>query len=600
MMPTGNGLKAVGSPPDKTRTPRRMAMDKKAVADLLEEIGVLLEMKGESVFKTLAYTKAARALLAQPGELDDIIRETDLKGIKGIGDKTREKILELHETGRLQYYEDLKKSIPAGIVEMLRIPGFGPKKAKAVYDQLGVASIGELEYACNENRLIGLPGFGEKTQAKLLESIAFLKKHHDQYLYSFASDEAERLVGPLAKSKKIKRVSVAGSIRRRKEVVKDIDIVASTDDPEAVMELFTKLPQVEMITGKGDTKSSVMLASGIAADLRAVTDAEYPYALHYFTGSQLHNIKLRSRAKKMGLRMNEYGLFRVKDESLLPCKDEAEIFKALGLAFIPPELREDMGEVEAAEEGKLPKLIKESDLVGTFHVHTRYSDGKDEVAEIAEAAVKRGYTYIGITDHSQTAAYAGGLRPVDLIRQQKDIDAANKRFKGFRIFKGAEVDILPDGTLDYPDEVLKSFDFTVCSIHSKFRMSEDEATKRIIKAMENPYLTILGHPTGRLLLARDGYPVNMKKIIEAAAKHNIAIALNSHPQRLDIDWREIKYAKEKGVKIAINPDAHNLAGLDDLSYGVGIARKGWLEKQDVLNCMGMEEVEKFFKRRKRV
>lgn len=574
-------------------------MDKKAVADLLEEIGVLLEMKGESVFKTLAYTKAARALLAQPGELDYIIRETDLKGIKGIGEHIREKILELNEAGRLKYYEDLKKSIPIGIIDMMRIPGFGPKKAKAVFDQLGVASIGELEYACHENRLIGLPGFGEKTQAKLLESIAFLKKHHDLYLYSFASAEADKLAEHLSKSQKVKLISVAGSIRRRKEVVKDIDLVAATDDPAAVMELFTTSPEVEIVTGKGDTKSSVMLRSGIAADLRAVTGVEYPYALHHFTGSQLHNVKLRGRAKKMGLRMNEYGLFRVKDEGLVPCKDEAEIFKALGLSFIPPELREDMGEVEAAEEGKLPRLIEEGDLLGTLHVHTRYSDGKDEVAEMAEAAVKRGYKYIGITDHSQTAAYAGGLRPDDLKQQQEDIDAAGKRFKGFRIFKGAEVDILPDGTLDYPDEILDGLDFTVCSVHSKFKMTEDEATSRIIRAMENPHFTILGHPTGRLLLAREGYPLNMKKVIEAAAKFNVAIELNSHPQRLDMDWRELKNAKDKGVKIAINPDAHNLDGLDDLRYGIGIARKGWLEKTDVLNCMDAKEVEKFFKRRKK-
>ncbi|HLB25295.1 MAG TPA: DNA polymerase/3'-5' exonuclease PolX [Nitrospirota bacterium] len=573
-------------------------MDKKAVAALLEEIAALLEMKGENVFKTLAYAKAARALLAQPGELDDIVRETALKGIKGIGEGIRERIIELHETGRLAYYDELRASIPPGIMDMLRIPGLGPKKAKAIFDALGVASVGELEYACHENRLVGLPGFGEKTQQKILENIAFLKKHAEQYLYPFALAEAERLVEPLRKSKKVVRVSVAGSLRRRKEVVKDIDIVASTEDPAAVAELFTTLPGVEMVTGKGGTKASVTLSCGIASDLRIVTDAEFPYALHHFTGSKLHNTSMRGRAKKMDLKMNEYGLFRGKAESLVPCKDEEAIFKALGLAYIPPELREDMGEIDAAGKGELPELIEEPEIRGTFHVHSRYSDGRDEVAEIAEAARKLGWQYVGLTDHSQTAAYAGGLRPDDLKRQQADIDAVNAKYKDFRIFKGAEVDILPDGTLDYPEKVLSTFDFTVCSIHSKFNMTEAEATKRIIRAMEDPHFTILGHPTGRLLLSREGYPVDMKKVIEAAAERGVVIELNSHPQRLDIDWREIKYAKDLGVKIAINPDAHNLEGLKDVRYGVGIARKGWLEKGDVLNTMTAGEVEKFLRKKR--
>jgi DNA polymerase (family 10) len=573
-------------------------MDKKAVAALLEELGVLLEIKGESPFKTLAYIKAARALLAQTGELDEIVSETGLKGIKGIGEGIRERILELHKTGKLAYYEEVKASIPPGLIQMMTIPGLGPHKAKAVYDALGIASIGELAYACNENRLVDLPGFGEKTQKNILAGIKQLERHSGRFLYPFALAEAEALVAKLEKSGKVIRLSIGGSIRRRKETVKDIDILASTNDPEAVMELFCKLSEVEQVVGSGGTKSSVILKSGIAADLRAVTDRQYPYALHHFTGSAEHNVQMRGLAKKLGLKMNEYGLFKGESEELVDCKDEVEIFKALGLSYIPPEMREDMGEVAAAGKGKIPKLVEESDIKGVLHVHSRYSDGKDEIAELAEALEKKGWQYLGLTDHSKTAAYAGGLKAEDLKRQQAEVDELNKKFKGFRIFKGAEVDILPDGTLDYPDDILAGLDFTVCSIHSKFKMTEEEAMTRILKAMESPYFTILGHPTGRLLLGRDGYPLNMKKIIEAAAKRNIAIELNAHPQRLDIDWREIKYAKEKGVKIAINPDAHSLDGLEVMQYGVGIARKGWLEKGDVLNTMSLKEIEAYFKSRK--
>jgi len=568
-------------------------MDKKEVAAVLEEIAVLLEIKGENPFKTRAYSGAARALIALPGDLSEIIDSTGLKGIKGIGEGLRERIIELHQTGGLKYYDELKASIPAGLMDMLRIPGLGPKKAKAIHDSLGVDGIGELEYACHENRLLDLPGFGLKTQEKLLQGIAFLKKHADHHLYPFAFDESMKLLTPLQASGKVIRSTVAGSIRRRKEVVKDIDILVSTDDPRAVMELFTTLPGVEAVTGKGDTKSSVILSSGIAADLRAVTDTEYPYAMHHFTGSKLHNTSMRGRAKKMGLKMNEYGLYREPGDIMVACKDEEAIFRALGLAYIPPELREDMGEIEAAEKGVLPKLVESTDIAGVLHVHSRHSDGQDEIAEIAEAAMKLGYKYVGLTDHSPTAAYAGGLKADRLLLQQKEIDAVNKTHKAFRIFKGAEVDILPDGTLDYSEEVLATLDFTVCSIHSKFGMTEDEATRRTVKAIENPHCTILGHPTGRLLLARDGYPLNMKKVVEAAASNGVAIELNAHPIRLDIDWREIKYAKQLGVKIAINPDAHNLGGLADVQYGVGIARKGWLEKGDVLNTMTVEELEMY-------
>lgn len=584
--------------PCRSRLTQVPHMDKKEAAAVLEEVGTLLEIKGENPFKSRAYSNAARTLLSLPGELDEIIRDTGLKGVKGIGEGIRERILELHQTGRSAYFEELKASVPAGLMEMLRVPGMGPKKARAVFDALGVSSIGELEYACHENRLVELPGFGLKTQEKLLDGIAFIKKHSGQSLYSTAYAEAERLIGPLRESGRVVRASIAGSLRRRKETVKDIDILASSGQPGDVMDLFTALPEVETVTSRGETKSSVILKSGIAADLRVVTDAQYPYALHHFTGSKLHNTAMRGRAKDMGLKMNEYGLFRVKDDTPVACADEGQIFHALGLSYIPPELREDMGEIEAAEKGELPALVEESDIRGVFHVHSRYSDGVDEVAGLADAARKMGFQYLGLTDHSPSAAYAGGLKPEDLLRQQADVDEVNAKYTDFRIFKGAEVDILADGTLDYPEDVLAGLDFTICSIHSKFNMTEDEATARLVKAVENPRCTMLGHPTGRLLLSREGYPVNMKKVAEAAAANGVAVELNAHPLRLDIDWRDILYARKLGVKIAINPDAHNIEGLKVMGYGVGIARKGWLSKADVLNAMTANEVGRYLSKRK--
>ncbi len=565
---------------------------------MLEEIGTLLEMKDESAFRSLAYARAAKALLAVPGEMDEIIKSTDLKGIRGIGESIRQKIMEIYETGRCAYCEEIRKSLPPGIIQMLRVPGLGPKKARILYERLGISSINELQYACNENRLVGLPGMGARTQEKILENIAFFQKHADMHLYSFALSEAQSVFAPLKKSNKTIRIAIGGSIRRKKEVIRDIDIVASSGKPAEVMELFTKLPAVETVVVSGETKTSVTLASGIAVDLRVVADEQFPYALQYFTGGQEHNVRLRGIARKKGLKLNEYGLFRVEDNSFVKCLEEAGIYRELGLEYVPPELREDMGEVEAALAGKLPDLLEERDIVGLFHVHSRYSDGRDEISEIAQAAKGHGYKYVGLTDHSQVAAYAGGMKVSDLFAQSEEIDRVNAQVPGVHVFKGAEVDILPDGTLDYPDEILKNLDFTICSIHSKFNMTEEEATNRIIRAMENPHFTILGHPTGRLLLGRDGYPIDMKRIIDAAASLGAAIELNAHPQRLDIDWREMKYAKNRGVKIAIGPDAHNLGGFEDMAYGIGIARKGWLEKADVLNAMTLDEISEFFKSRK--
>lgn len=572
-------------------------MDKVEVARILEEIGVLLELKGENPFKVRAYENAARAVEALEGDLDSAIQTGTLLEQKGIGKAIFDKIVELHDTGHLKYHEQLKQEVPPGLFEMIKIPGVGPKKAKALYDLLGITTVGELEYACLENRLVEIHGFGKATQEKILKGIEYYKKGMGLHLLSGALAEAEKLLSKLKGNKDIIRADIAGSIRRRKEAIKDIDLVASAKpmNEKKVMDFFTGLPEVQSVTVKGDTKSSVLLRSGIPADLRIVSDSEFPFALHHSTGSMEHNTAIRGRAKKMGIKMNEYGLF--KGESLIPCKDEVEIFKSLGLSYIAPELRENTGEIEAAERSDLPELLELRDIKGVFHVHTTFSDASMTLRETVRVAKELGYQYIGISDHSKSAYYAGGLTEERIKEQHEEIDRLNEELKGFHIFKGVECDILSDGSLDYDDKVLSTFDFVITSVHSRFNMSEAEMTKRIIKAISNPYTTILGHPTGRLLLSRDGYPVDLKKVIDAAAKHRVVVELNSHPYRLDLDWRFCRYAKEQGVKVSINPDAHHVEDLSNIHYGVSIARKGWLTAGDVINTLALEDIAAFLRKR---
>lgn len=571
-------------------------MDKKQVAAILEEIAVLLEIKGENPFKSRAYENAARTILSQSGEIKDLVESGGIRNIKGIGDALAEKITELVTTGRLPYYDNLKESIPPGLIEMTAIPGFGPKKIKKVNDELGIKTIAELEAAARENRLAQLNGFGAKTEEKILQGIEFLRKHKDRHLFHVVEAAAQPIFEAVKNHRKVIRAELAGSLRRKKETVKDIDIVASAKDKDvkAIMDFFTSRPEVEVVTGKGPTKSSVVLRQGINADLRILPDSKFPYILHHFTGSAEHNIAMRGRAIKMGMKVSEHGLFKNEAE-LIPCKNETDIFAALGLKYIPPELREDNGEIEVAAENKIPKLVEESDLKGILHCHSTFSDGRDSIEAMAIATRDMGYQYFGLCDHSQIVVYAHGLEPHRVKEQHAEIDKLNKKLAPFRIFKGTEVDILHDGSLDYPDEVLASFDFVVASIHSVLNMTKEEATKRMLKAIENPYVTIIGHPTGRLLLGRDGYPLDMEKIIDAAAEHKVAIEINANPHRLDLDWRYCKYAKEKGVLISINPDAHSVDGLNDMHYGVGIARKGWLEKENILNAMSLQEIEHHFK-----
>lgn len=569
----------------------------KDISRILEEIAMLLEIKGENPFKSRAYYNAAKAISGIE-DLDRVIKEKRLKEIKGIGDAISKKIEEYYQTGKMDYYEELKRDVPISLLELMEIPNLGPKKIKVLYDELGIKNAGELEYACRENRLVNLPGFGKKTQEKVLKGIEFIKRHKGEFLYADVYQEAEGIKERLEKVVPAGSCMICGSIRRRKEIVRDIDILVSSNDPNGangITEYFLSLPWVAEVLVRGETKTSVRLSSGIEADLRVVKGNEFAPALMYFTGSKEHNVRLRAIAKKKGWKLNEYGLF--EGENPMPLDTEEKIYNALGLSYIPPELREDMGEVEAAEKGELPQLVEISDIKGIFHIHTVFSDGSETIEKMAEAAYGMGIEYIGIADHSKSAYYAGGLKEEAIFRQWEEIDRLNRASKGIYIFKGIESDILPDGSLDYPDEVLKGFDFVIASIHSHFNLRREEQLKRVIRAMENPYTTMLGHPTGRLLLSREGYDIDMREVIDAAKIYDVVIELNASPYRLDIDWRHLKYAKEKGVLISINPDAHSAAGLKEIWFGVGVARKGWQEKKDILNTMGVNDIKDMFKRR---
>jgi len=571
-------------------------MSAKSIVSILDEIGTLLEIKGENPFKSRAYYNAARALSGLE-ELDRVVAEGRLREIRGIGEAIAAKITEYLTTGKMEYYEELKRQVPPSLLELTSVPNLGPKKIKALYEQLQITNVGELEYACRENRLVNLAGFGDRTQEKILKGIEFIKRHKGEHLFGDVYPDAVAIRSRLRELVPGGLVEICGSIRRRKELVKDMDILAAGEDAEAISLAFTTLPGIEEIYLTGGTKTSCRLISGVDADLRVVSVAEYPCALLYFTGSKEHNVRLRGIAKKDGLKLNEYGLF--DGDRPTAVASEEDVYRALGLVYIPPELREDMGEIEAARSGTLPDLVDEPDIKGVFHIHTDFSDGSDPVEKVVDAARRLGFGYIGISDHSKSAYYAGGLKKDDLLRQWELIDGLNEKRKDIHIFKGIESDILPDGSLDYDEDILRQFDFVIGSIHSNFNLKGDEQMARVIRAMDNPFLTMLGHPTGRLLLSREGYGIDMKAVIDEAAKRNVIIELNASPFRFDIDWRQLPYAKGRGVMISINPDAHNSTGLSEVFYGVGIARKGWQEKKDILNTRTTEQIKEVFQRRRR-
>ncbi|MEI6085697.1 MAG: DNA polymerase/3'-5' exonuclease PolX [Verrucomicrobiota bacterium] len=582
-------------------------MTKQEIAGIFEEIGTLLDLTGANPFRVRAYANAARTIETLQADLDTLVKEERLTEIKGIGTDLAAKITELLTTGKLAYYEELKASLPAGLLELLRIPGFGPKKTKAVYEKLGADSLEKLEAACRAGQVAELPGFGEKSQQKILAGIQLARQFSSRHHYHKARAVADPILEALRSHDGVIRCSLAGSLRRHRETIGDVDFLVSAKPADApgIIADFTSLPGILNVSAKGETKASVVLQGGVQADLRVVTDDQFAFALNYFTGSKEHNIALRARALRLkNLSLNEYGFSPALEKeksakelgSSVRCKKEEEIYRALDLDYVAPELREDMGEIEAAEAGKLPKLVELENLRGTFHNHSLWSDGTETIETMARAAQDLGLDYFGIADHSKSERQANGLDETRVRQQAEEVKKLNEKFtkEGFRIFFGIECDILADGVLDFDDKTLELFDYVVASVHQGFTQDSEKMTKRICKALEHPAVTMLGHPTGRLLLEREAYAVNMPEVIACAAKHKKIIEINAHPYRLDMDWRLWKHAKELGVKCSINPDAHSIPDLQYLAVGIGIARKGWLEKPDVINCLSAKEVEKVF------
>ena len=576
-------------------------MTKSEIAAVLEEVAALLELKGENPFKIRAYTNAARSLETFGGNISNLQDEEALSKIPGIGKSIAEKIKELAATGSLKYLEELRTEFPAAILELFSISGLGAKKIKALYEQLQVSSIEQLRLACETGRVAELPGFGETTQTRICKAIEERAKHSGYFQFGQIAGEAETMRSDLAGHPDALQVDVAGSYRRRKEIVHDLDLVVATKKAEAITKFFIAHPLVESIIARGPTKSSVRLRSGVQCDLRVVSSAEYPFALAYFTGNKEHNIELRSRALERGWTLNEYRLAplpvdpeakKKRPVKTIPkVRDETDLYRAVDLDFIAPELRENSGEFEAAEKHSLPKLIEQENLRGTFHSHTIASDGHNSLEEMAEAAQALGLEYLGIADHSRSSIQAHGIDETQLRGQVAAIRKLNQKFDGFRLFAGVECDILRDGSLDFPDDVLSQLDYVVVSVHSVFNLSEADMTRRVIRAMENRFVTMLAHPTGRLLLKREPYQIDIPAILDAAARTGTWIELNAAPKRLDLDWRWWPLAKQKGVKCVINPDAHRTERLQDLWFGIGIARKGWLTKDDVVNCLPLGKIE---------
>ncbi len=565
-------------------------MERAKLVETLSAVATLLELLGENPFKIRAHQNGARIIEMFEGDLDKAIEDESIGEIKGIGPALKEKITEFYKTGKIAEHENLKLRVPQGVIDMLSLSGLGPKKVRVLFEKMGIESVSQLEMACLRNRLVELAGFGEKTQVKILAAIEFQKKFQNSFLFSDAVLEARLLAASLKSVKSAEIVEVAGSLRRKKEIVKDMDVLVATRDPQSIAEKFLKLPQIDRITANGDTKISAVLKNGMACDLRIVTPEEFPFALLYFTGSKEHNVTLRQIAKEKNLKLNEYGLFPDGSEQTIACSDETAIFKVLGLDYIVPELRENMGEIVAAQQHTLPTLIENGEIKGVFHCHTTDSDGMNTLEEMVAGAQRLGFEYIGISDHSASSeAYANGLRKDRMMEQFKKINEMQKQFK-IKIFRGVESDILSDGSLDYEDEFLIKFDFIIGSLHGGLTQAEDKMTARVLKALTHPLFDFFGHPTARILMGREPAKFNVNTIIDEACKQNVIMELNANPQRLDLDWRYGKYLKEKKGRVSINPDAHSVAGLEDIEFGIGIARKAWLGSKDVVNVLPANKV----------
>lgn len=578
-------------------------MNKADIVDVLEEIAVLLELKGENPFKIRAYSTGARALETLEADLEELIEAGQLDTVKGVGSALAEKIEILHTTGELPYYTNLRDSVAPGLIEMLEIPGLGAKKIKKLHEELEVDSIDALQAVCESGQVEALKGFGKKSAEKILAGIAnreaYTKRHH----WWAAWQVAEPVLAGLRELPQVERAEVAGSLRRLCETVGDLDFIVAAVDSQSVMDWFVRQPEVVEITAQGTTKSSVRFDGGLQADLRVVPPEQFAFALHHFTGSKEHNVAMRQRALARGYSLSEWGLSEKGPENRQAegygIGSERELFAFLGMEMVAPELREGLGELEVAENGELPKLVETSDIRGVFHNHTTASDGRNTIEEMADAAASLGWEYLGLADHSKASYQANGLDDARVLQLIERVQAFNESGESsVHIFSGIECDILPDGSLDLETSTLEALDYVVVSVHSSFGQSEEAMTARIIRAIEHPETTMLGHPTGRLLLRREPYHVDLVKVIDAAIENRVIIEINANPFRLDMDWRFWRRAAERGLVCSINPDAHNVDGLKHYRAGVNIARKGWLEKEQILNCRDCAGVDRWFSERR--
>ncbi|MDY6862193.1 MAG: DNA polymerase/3'-5' exonuclease PolX [Thermodesulfobacteriota bacterium] len=565
------------------------------IARIFNNIADLLEIKGDNPFKIRAYRRASQNLEGIAEDLATIAGRGDLKEIPGIGKDLSKKIEEYLKTGLMSYYEELKGEIPESLLAMMAIQGVGPKKAKLFYEALGITNIDELERMAGSHQLREIQGIKEKTEENILRGIALYRQGVERMTLGYASALFKRVADEIRGVPGIERIHPAGSLRRQKETIGDLDILISSSSPHEVMETFVNLPDVREVLGKGITKSSVLTREGFQMDLRVVQNDQYGSALAYFTGSKAHNIRIREMAVRKGFKISEYGIFNEKSGSRIAGEKEEDTYRLLDLPFIPPELREDRGEIEAAMEGVLPALIKREDIRADLHIHSNYSDGAHSIKEIAAEAREIGYEFVAITDHSQSLGIAGGVSVDEMITKIEEIKKVNREISGIRLLSGTEVDIRIDGTLDYPEEVLAKLDLVIASIHSGFRRSKSEQTGRIIKAMKSPNVHIIGHLTGRLLGEREGYEVDLDEILKTAVKTGTAVEINAYPQRLDLNDIGCRRAKELGAKVVINSDAHVLNQLDYMEFGVSVARRGWLEKEDILNTLDLNSFLKTIK-----
>lgn len=567
------------------------------LAGIFREIAEILEIQGENPFKVRAYYRLVQVLENLPEEIDQIYKRGELRKIPGVGEHISQKIEEYVRTGKLGYYEHIKKSIPAGLLKILEIPEVGPKTVKLLYEKLGLDSLAKLKKAIKEKKIRTLPGLGEKSEENIKKGLEFLSRSNKRMLLGQAHPLARAIIEALRKLPEVERISPAGSLRRLKETIGDIDILVSAKAPQAVIKAFIELPMVTKVLSRGGTKSSVIMEEKLQVDLRVVEPESFGAALQYFTGSKAHNIKLRELANEQGYKINEYGLFRIKDNKKVAGKEEEEIYRSLGLEYMPPEIREDSGEIEAGKDKRLPRLLEEKDIKGDLHMHSHWSDGHDSIEDMAKAARELGYEYIGLTDHSRSLKVARGLSLSEAKEQLAEIKALNQRLKGIRVLAGCEVDILGNGEIDYPEALLSLYDFVVAAIHTGFKQPKEVLTERIIKAMHHPEVNIIAHPTGRLLGKREPYSLDLEAVFREAKSTRTYLELNTYPERLDLSDIYLRHMKELGLKVVLGSDAHSIIQLKLMTYGVAMARRGWLEKGDVLNTLKAEELLRCFEKR---